>query len=117
MKVYQCVIKLNTQEIADFVDPKNYVSRILVAHFLAIQMIVAPIIDREWSHRIRPTPILTNVDWINSIREGIRLDLRRHLEWPVSITRRIFNELNGRQLPPQELSILRKRQGLSKDFI
>ncbi len=43
-------------EFYDFLDANNHVSKILQAHFLAIQVSMLPILDREWASRIKNTP-------------------------------------------------------------
>jgi len=106
---------MTMQEIGDFTNPSNHISRLLLAHFLALQMIVTPILNREWSHRSRPTPIVTGVQWVDTIHRDLRPDLQKHLEWPQYIAHRVSNELNGSLTPT--ISILKKGEGLSKDII
>jgi hypothetical protein len=44
---YYGIVGMDSKRIEDFIDPANSVARILIAHFLAIQLVVSPIVDRE----------------------------------------------------------------------
>jgi len=105
---------MSTKEVEDFVDSSNQVSRILIAHFLAITMIVCPIIDREWAHRVRSTPLRTNLCWIDSIYEETQQHLRGYLAWPKAISQCVSEEMVDKKRPVSTISILRKNEGLSK---
>ncbi|TVY88274.1 Sterol uptake control protein [Lachnellula willkommii] len=68
--VYQYVIKLDNEDFKLFVDPGNLTAQVLLAHFLATHLIMAPILDREYGQRGRATPIRYHLDWIDSILDS-----------------------------------------------
>jgi hypothetical protein len=104
---------MDTQRITDFIDPCNHVARILISHFLAIQMVVSPITDREFSHRIRYTPVRSLLNWVNLIYDGCPPHLQRYMEWPKAINDSVETELLGKQ---GAIPILRKNEGYSLSY-
>jgi hypothetical protein len=100
----------------DFLDPSNTVARILIGHFLAIELVVGPIVDREWSHRPRHTPIRAILNWIKSLYNECPIQLKAYLEWPVHICGCVEDELLGRKRAESTVSILRKNDGYSRTY-
>jgi hypothetical protein len=115
--IYTSINKFDVAEFHDFVDTNNWISQILIAHFLAIQMILVPILDREWAGRIKTTPARMNIVWITSILEGTPYNLRHFLNWPTAIMEAVGDELAGKQNIIPRISILRKNEGFSKDLV
>lgn len=116
IRIYHGIIKMDTGRIRDFIDPCNTVVRILIGHFLAIQMIVSPIIDREWAHRPRHTPIRSNLNWIKSIYQDCPTNLKYYMEWPKYIAECVEDELLGRRRTDSQASIMRKNEGYSRTY-
>ena len=98
----------------EFVAPTNAVARLLIAHFLAIQTVVAPIIDRQYGGRARVMPVRGHNDWISTLYRQCPMELRRYMEWPVAIKDAIREELGGKEKLVPTVSILQKKEGLSK---
>ena len=108
---------MDMDEFKEFVDPKNHVSRILIVHFIAVQMIVAPIIDREWHGRSKTTPVRAHLDWIFSAYDAVPPLMRRYVEWPHAIATAIKDEISGKQTLLPTVSILRRKEGLSRGIV
>ncbi|PVH81305.1 hypothetical protein DL98DRAFT_624687 [Cadophora sp. DSE1049] len=83
--VYRFIIDLESQPFRDLIDPKNLGGRVLIAHFLAIQIVGAPIIDREWSGRIKSTPVRYHSDWIYSVCGMLPGDKKKFNDWPRAV--------------------------------
>jgi hypothetical protein len=112
--VYQGIVKMESQMFHEFIDPENSVARLLIAHFLAIQMIVIPIVDREYNGRARAMPARGNMDWISSLYKSCPGHLRKYMEWTVAVKDCVMDELVGKEKLVPTVSILRKKEGLSK---
>lgn len=112
--VYQGILKMESPIFQDFIDPSNLVARLLIAHFLAIQFIVAPIIDREYAGRGRTQPARSHLDWLSMLYKECPLRLRNYLEWPMAVKDCVKNEIEGKAKLIPTISILRKKEGLSK---
>ena len=98
----------------EFIAPDNSVARLLIAHFLAIQMVVGPIVDREYAGRARVMPVRGHNDWISTLYRNCPIGLRRYMEWPVAVKDCVRDELSGKEKLIPTVSILRKKEGLSK---
>lgn len=80
-----------------FSDLNNHVSHILLAHFVACEIMMAPILGREWKGRVIPMPMEGTLQWLHGMPDGIPANLRCFLSWPVGVTSRIKAELRGEQ--------------------
>ncbi|KAB2108557.1 hypothetical protein AG0111_0g3216 [Alternaria gaisen] len=84
-------------EFQAFIDPNNSVAQILLAHFIAIQAILTPIlylerIDFQGVHA--PTAVL---GWIEGIYWNVPCHLRHHVEWPRKVSRYPFIRFMGQK--------------------
>ena len=117
VKVYHGVLSLSNKDFDDFITSQNLIGRILIAHFLAIQIVIGPIIDREWMGRKRSTPIRTNLDWINGIALMLPTEKKYLVDWPRSIAEGVEEELAGTISVVPKVSILRRKEGLNADKV
>ncbi|TVY14238.1 Sterol uptake control protein 2 [Lachnellula arida] len=115
--VYQYVIKLDNEDFKLFVDPGNLTAQVLVSHFLATHLIMAPILDREYGQRGRATPIRYHLDWIDSILDSLPERMTCLMQWPKAVADCVRGELQGKQAPGPGISILGKKEGLSARFV
>ena len=76
-------------------DLSNHVSHLLLAHFVACEIMMAPIFGREWKGRVISTPMEGTLQWLHGMRDGIPANLRCFLSWPVAVASRIKAELRG----------------------
>jgi hypothetical protein len=80
-----------------FNDLNNHVSHILLAHFTACEIIIAPILGREWNGRVIATPMEGTLQWLHGMRDVIPANLHCYLSWPAGVACRIRAELRGEQ--------------------
>lgn len=101
---------MNSEMFEEFMDPSNVVARILLAHFFALQLVVAPIINREWTGRKRSTPLRNHLDQIYYASKDVPDAFRRYLDWPLAITDAVKDELHSsNKTRGPSFSILRER--------
>ena len=115
--IYQSLNRMSNDLFRDFIDPENAISRILIAHFLAIQLIMLPILDREWAGRTKNTPARMNLAWMTSIYESSPRHLRHLVEWPQAVAEAVRDELAGKQSNVPRVPILQKKAGFSRDVV
>jgi hypothetical protein len=108
---------MDVETFQDFTDPANLVSRMLIAHFLTIQIVIAPIIDREWLGRSKSTPIRIHLDWIFALCEALPPNLRIYMEWPKAVAEAAGEEIVGKQSLVPRIPIFRKKEGLSQSIV
>ena len=80
-----------------FSEHNNHVSQLLLAHFVACEIMMAPILGREWKGRVISMPMEGTLQWLYGMRDGVPANLRRFLDWPVGVASRIKAELRGEQ--------------------
>lgn len=84
-----------------FLDPSNTVGRLLIAHFIAFQVLLSPIIEKEWyqNREKAKQPLLS---WILGIAretekgersEEVKRSIRRAAEWPVRMAKTVAFEM------------------------
>lgn len=81
VQLYNIPSRWTHDEFQCFVDPNNSVAQILLAHFIAIQAILTPILMLErvgFQGVDAPTAVL---GWIEGIYHTVPLGLRHYVEW------------------------------------
>ncbi|KAF2635847.1 hypothetical protein P280DRAFT_460948 [Massarina eburnea CBS 473.64] len=82
-------------EFQAFINPNNSVAQILLAHFIAIQAILTPILFLErvgFEGVDAPTAVL---GWIEGIYKNVAPELRQYVEWPRQVSRYAFTRFQG----------------------
>ena len=115
--LYKDLSNLDNASFKDLTDPANHVSKILIAHSLAIQLVMLPIMAREWEGRVRTTPIRPSLDYISSISSSVPPHMRPYMEWPKAIADTVRDELAGKLPATSRHLVLRKNEGLSRDIV
>lgn len=80
-----------------FIDPRNAVAQILLAHFIAVQAILTPILYLErvgFQGVDAPTCVLS---WIEGIYRNVPPHLRHYVEWPRQVSRYPFMRFLGQR--------------------
>jgi hypothetical protein len=86
---------MNQQQFLLFSDLSNSVSQLLMAHFVATEIMMGPILGREWRGRIITTPMEGILQWLNGIYEEVPANLRRFLSWPAAVASLVKAEIRG----------------------
>jgi hypothetical protein len=93
--LYNIPSRWTHDEFQAFIDPNNSVAQILLAHFIAIQAILTPILYLErvgFNGVDAPTAVLS---WIEGIYWNVPHNLRHHVEWPRQVSRYPFMRFLG----------------------
>jgi hypothetical protein len=93
--LYNTPSRWTHDEFQAFIDPNNSISQILLAHFIAIQAILTPVLflERVGFNGINaPTAVLS---WIEGIYWNVPHGLRSYVEWPRQVSRYPFMRFLG----------------------
>ncbi|PQE19778.1 C6 transcription factor protein [Rutstroemia sp. NJR-2017a BVV2] len=83
VEIYLAISKMSNRTFAIFLDDRNKVARILMAHFLAIQILMKPILDRETVWDGSGVSIFrANERWIEAIVRDVGDRFGSLLDWP-----------------------------------
>lgn len=101
--LYNAPSRWTHAEFASFVDTHNGGAQVLLAHFIAAQAVLTPILALErvgFQGVDAPTEVL---GWIEGIYWGVRPELRGLLEWPVRVARYPVGRFVGELEPEMEV--------------
>jgi hypothetical protein len=85
LSIYMLVSTTSELEFNRLIDKANPVAQLLLGHFVALQILMAPITVREWTGRIMATPSTGSVGWMEGIHKNLPHFLRPYLNWPLSL--------------------------------
>jgi hypothetical protein len=95
--LYNAPSRWTLDEFQSFIDPNNSVAQILLAHFIAIQAVLTPILVLErvgFEGIDAPTATL---GWIDGIYKNVPIHLRSYVKWPMQVSRYPFMRFMGQQ--------------------
>ncbi|PVI07816.1 hypothetical protein DM02DRAFT_608430 [Periconia macrospinosa] len=97
VSLYNQPSRYTHDEFQSFVDPSNDVAQILLAHFIAVQALLTPILMLErvgFQGVNAPTAVL---GWIEGIYFNVSFGLRHYVEWPMQVARYPYVRFVGQQ--------------------
>ncbi|ORY12225.1 hypothetical protein BCR34DRAFT_305270 [Clohesyomyces aquaticus] len=95
--LYNTPSRWTHDEFQSFIDPNNSVAQILLAHFIAIQAILTPILVMErvgFQGVDAPTSVL---GWIEGIYKNVPPHLRAYVQWCREVSRYPFMRFLGQR--------------------
>jgi hypothetical protein len=95
--LYNVPSRWTHDKFRSFVDPANVVAQILLAHFIAIQATLTPILALErvgFQGVHAPTATLS---WIDGIYKNMTPSFRHYLEWPRQVARWPYSRFIGQK--------------------
>lgn len=97
-----------------FLSSQNRIARVLLGHFLAIQVVLSPIVDRNGLSDNAQYPSRYHPGWLASIHNKIPDHLRRYREWPKVINDGVIHELQRKGKRLVGLEVPRKNEVWSR---
>ncbi|KAL9620150.1 MAG: hypothetical protein Q9160_005265 [Pyrenula sp. 1 TL-2023] len=91
IKVYAVWYDIPHSQFSWFVDSTNVVAQLLLAHFVAIQLIMIPLTEREWPKRVdrHAMGILGPVEWAEKIYDRCPDACKGYMEWAMTVVRTV----------------------------
>jgi hypothetical protein len=111
-QVYSCWYLLAGDTFREFTAPSNVIAQMLLAYFVAIQLIMAPVTAPmfESTHR-QGHPgteiLLSIVSWGERIFPNIPEELQGHLVWPRMVIATVRSEMANPQMERRLLKLTR----------
>lgn len=100
IRVYATFFDMSHDQFGVFVDVHNLPAQLLMAHFIALQMLMVPLTLHEWPERSdvsRATVLLGIVEWADRIFERTPPAMGGYLEWPRGIMGMVRAEIEALQ--------------------
>jgi hypothetical protein len=104
-------------EFQAFIEPENAVAQILLAHFIALQAILTPILYLErvgFEGVDAPTCVL---GWIEGIYGNVPVHLREYVAWPREVSRYPFMRFLGQREVDLETGYFDEEMGAIEEFL
>jgi len=105
---------MTNQQFQVFSQSTNMVTQLLLAHFVAVEIMLGPILGREWKGRILSTPMEGIFAWLKKIQREMSPNLIPYLNWPAHIARCIEAEIQGERPPRPWLKVFFRRRDASE---
>jgi hypothetical protein len=109
---------MSNQQFQLFSNPSSDVSRLLLAHFVTVELLLTPILGREWQGRLLSTPMDGMFDWLDLIYCQVAPEMRSYLDWPSGTVTIIKAEMSGeRPKRPWLKSYFRNRASVAAPML
>src|SRR5436853_4928793 len=101
---------MDSNQFQIFSNPCDDISQVLLAHFVTVEIVLGPILGREWQGRVLSTPLEGILDWLDQIYDQVAPGMRGYLDWPMAVAAIIRTEMCGERPPRSWLkAFFRKR--------
>ncbi|KAI5462071.1 hypothetical protein BGZ63DRAFT_403337 [Mariannaea sp. PMI_226] len=77
---------MSQEEFSHFINPSNEVGKLLQTHFVALRLIMTPIISKESFGRKVSTVVeadKTMSQWLGTLVKDVKPDMKKYFEWPI----------------------------------
>jgi Fungal specific transcription factor domain len=98
MQLYGVLHSMSHEDFLKFVHPDNMISRLLMAYFICLQFVMAPLMKHEWLERashIKPGAATGMIEWAENVFATLPPEMQVYLQWPKEIIRTVRAELAG----------------------
>jgi len=98
MQLYGVFYSMSHEDFLRFVHPDNMISQLLMAYFICLQFVMAPLMKHEWLERasqIKPGQVTGMIEWVENVFATLPPEMQVYLQWPKEIIRTVRAELAG----------------------
>lgn len=85
-RLYRVWYDIDHSQFLEFLSGENPVSQILLLHFIAVHVIMIPILIQAGPTRIMESPLVTFafLQWADAIYDRLPLSVRQDVQWPMN---------------------------------
>jgi hypothetical protein len=94
--LYATFFDMSHTQFAAFISTANTTAQLLMAHFIALQLLMVPLVIQEWPHRAdrsKAAVVLGVVEWFERIFEEMPRGMKGFLEWPGEVMELVRGEV------------------------
>lgn len=86
---------MNNEEFCDFTDSTNVVGKLLQSHFVALQLVMAPISKIALSKTASEEAVdtISGARWLGSLHRNIPEHMLEFVQWPLAIEKEAQQQL------------------------
>lgn len=122
--IFQIWANLLPEDFNHFINPSNTVAQILLAYFIATELIMVPLTINEWPDRTGYAPsrvLMSVVAWSHDIASRISDELQYHLDWSKSVVATVVAEISDQPFEGPAVLLIDKKHTLpekmEKDWV
>lgn len=83
---------LSDAKFNDFANPNNTIGQILLAHFMALEVVLLPMLEREYEKTFPTNQLINRCSWFDTIEKSVPPEFQHFVQWPA----RILNDARAR---------------------
>ncbi|KFY31808.1 hypothetical protein V493_00771 [Pseudogymnoascus sp. VKM F-4281 (FW-2241)] len=83
--IYSVVGELSDANFAAFSDPGNTIGQILLAHFMALEIVLLPMIEREYDTTFTKNQLINRCSWFDMIEKSVPPEFQLLIRWPAEV--------------------------------
>ncbi|OBU00771.2 hypothetical protein VE01_01237 [Pseudogymnoascus verrucosus] len=83
--IYNVMGMLSDANFSAFANPNNTVGQILLAHFMALEVVLLPMLEREYDKTFPTNQLINRCSWFDSIERSVPPEFRHFVRWPAEI--------------------------------
>lgn len=83
--IYNVMGMLSDAEFNEFSNPNNTIGQILLAHFMALEVVLLPMLEREYDKTFPTNQLINRCSWFDSIERSVPSEFRHFVRWPGEI--------------------------------
>lgn len=68
-----------------FSNPNNTIGQILLAHFMALEVVLLPMLEREYDKTFPTNQLINRCTWLDTIESSVSPEFRHFIQWPAGI--------------------------------
>ncbi|KFY12314.1 hypothetical protein V492_03956 [Pseudogymnoascus sp. VKM F-4246] len=83
--IYNVVGMLSEERFAAFSNPNNMIGQILLAHFMALEVVLLPMLEREYDKTFPANQLINRCSWFDAIERSVSPEFQHFIQWPAEI--------------------------------
>ncbi|KFY62836.1 hypothetical protein V497_02203 [Pseudogymnoascus sp. VKM F-4516 (FW-969)] len=92
VSIYNVIGMLSDAKFNDFANPNNTIGQILLAHFMALEVVLLPMLEREYEKTFPTNQLINRCSWFDTIEKSVPPEFQHFVQWPA----RILNDARAR---------------------
>lgn len=85
ISIYNVIGTLSDAEFSAFSNPSNIIGQICIAHFMALEVLLLPMLEREYQTTFPINQLINRCNWFDTIEKSVPAEFQHFIQWPAGI--------------------------------
>lgn len=90
--MYNVIGMLSDTKFTEFASPYNTIGLILISHFMALEVVLLPLLERQYENSFPRNQLLSRFGWFDTIEKSLAPELQRFVQWPARVLKQACEE-------------------------